>query len=148
MAKDRLEESERVFLQAWRTAASAELEASCLLAEAPRALLNEAIEVRQMAVQLEILALRLESRVRNLTRQMRDEQFLRDRRRQFTASEKERLFEAADGRCQTCGTELERGWHADHHIPYSRGGPTRLSNARALCSTCNLRKHDRMPEEE
>ncbi|MGI8495170.1 MAG: HNH endonuclease [Pyrinomonadaceae bacterium] len=54
----------------------------------------------------------------------------------------------AGGRCQSCNTRLERGWHADHHIPYSKGGATALTNGRAKCRTCNLKDGNRMPDKE
>ena len=43
-----------------------------------------------------------------------------------------------------CGCRLEKGWHADHIVPYSRGGKTHIDNAQALCPTCNLTKGDFM----
>jgi 5-methylcytosine-specific restriction endonuclease McrA len=36
--------------------------------------------------------------------------------------------------------------HADHVIPLSRGGPHDLNNLVVACASCNLRKHDLMPE--
>jgi len=35
---------------------------------------------------------------------------------------------------------LTKGWHADHVVPYSKGGKTELSNGQALCAECNLSK--------
>lgn len=35
---------------------------------------------------------------------------------------------------------LADGWHADHDMPWSKGGKTVLTNARALCPRCNLAK--------
>lgn len=61
-------------------------------------------------------------------------------RRRFNGSERSALYLAADGKCESCGTELEPGWHADHVHPYSKGGPTDVINGRALCPTCNLTK--------
>lgn len=61
-------------------------------------------------------------------------------RRQFNGRERTALFLAADGRCSNCGVELEPGWHADHVHPWSRGGPTDVTNGQALCPTCNLTK--------
>ena len=35
-------------------------------------------------------------------------------------------------------------WHADHVIPWSKGGKTVISNAQALCVPCNVSKSDKM----
>ena len=63
--------------------------------------------------------------------------------RRFTRRMRQTLFELAGGRCQECGDDLLPGWHADHEIPFSAGGSTDLSNARALCRECNLLKGNR-----
>lgn len=67
-------------------------------------------------------------------------------RRRFNGRERTALFLASDGRCSTCGTELEPGWHADHVWPWSRGGETDVTNGQALCPTCNLEKGDMVVE--
>lgn len=45
----------------------------------------------------------------------------------------------AQGRCQMCGRDVKDGaeLHVDHKMPESWGGPTRIDNLWALCSTCN-----------
>ncbi len=63
-----------------------------------------------------------------------------DDRRFFNDRERTALYLAADGRCTECGAELERGWHADHRDPHSKGGPTDVINGQALCPPCNLKK--------
>lgn len=65
-----------------------------------------------------------------------------DRRRRFSPAERLALFTVAGGRCEApgCGKPLDRSFHADHHTPFSRGGETSLSNGRALCEACNLKK--------
>jgi len=35
----------------------------------------------------------------------------------------------------------------DHIVPRSKGGPDRLDNSQTMCSRCNNRKGDKMPEE-
>jgi len=60
--------------------------------------------------------------------------------RRFSQRDRRLIFKLAGGRCQGCGDELLPGWHADHETPFSAGGPTDLSNARALCRECNLLK--------
>ena len=69
------------------------------------------------------------------------------KRRIFTNRQKIRLYIAAGGRCQSCGDPLTLGWHADHHVPFSKGGETVVSNGRAKCRTCNLREGNRLPDE-
>jgi superfamily II DNA or RNA helicase len=67
-------------------------------------------------------------------------------RRRFSRREKAVLYLAADGRCESCGVELEPGWHGDHVQPYSRGGKTDVINGQALCPDCNLKKGDKMSD--
>lgn len=33
--------------------------------------------------------------------------------------------------------------HADHVVPWSRGGRTELSNGQMLCAACNMEKKDK-----
>lgn len=68
--------------------------------------------------------------------------------RRFNLGQRIALYLAAGGMCQGpgCGRRLERGWHADHRIPVSRGGRTEISNGQALCPQCNLVKGDSMPD--
>lgn len=47
--------------------------------------------------------------------------------------------------CQYCGSREELTF--DHVVPRSKGGTTVWENVVAACSTCNLRKADRMPAE-
>lgn len=63
----------------------------------------------------------------------------------FNRTQHAALFLAAGGRCQGCGRTLERGWHADHIVPVSKGGLTVIENGRATCGKCNQRKGARMP---
>ncbi|WP_147992663.1 DEAD/DEAH box helicase family protein [Streptomyces sp. t39] len=64
----------------------------------------------------------------------------RDRKRLYTAAERTALFLAADGCCTMCGDELQPGWHADHEVPWSKGGRTDIFNGQAACPSCNLKK--------
>jgi superfamily II DNA or RNA helicase len=62
-------------------------------------------------------------------------------RRLFTLRQRLRLLHRAGGLCERCGTKLHAAnFEADHHVPYSRGGPTLISNGTALCKTCNRKK--------
>ncbi|MBC6477235.1 MAG: HNH endonuclease [Hormoscilla sp. GM7CHS1pb] len=52
-------------------------------------------------------------------------------RRKFSKREWQILFYGAFGRCAMCGQPLGRDFHADHRIPYSKGGKTSLDNGAA-----------------
>ena len=59
----------------------------------------------------------------------------------FTPTQRAVLYLRARGICRRCGCVLNpASWHADHKIPFSKGGPTELWNGQALCPTCNLSK--------
>jgi len=60
--------------------------------------------------------------------------------RTFSTNQRVALFLGSDGKCASCGAELQPGWHADHVQPWSKGGETDVVNGQALCPTCNLRK--------
>lgn len=62
-------------------------------------------------------------------------------RRLFSQAQRAVIYVLARGHCQRCGIRLNpSNWHADHVDPFSRGGRTHLSNAQALCPSCNLSK--------
>lgn len=65
-------------------------------------------------------------------------------KRTFTDKERFALRLGAGNICEDCGTKLNPGFHADHVIPYSKGGPTKLINGQALCPKCNLTKGNKM----
>ena len=52
----------------------------------------------------------------------------------------------AGSKCKVCGSALRSDFHADHRVPFSRGGQTTLSNAQALCATCNIQKGTKMTQ--
>jgi superfamily II DNA or RNA helicase len=62
------------------------------------------------------------------------------RRRLFNSGERVALYLASDGNCARCGTELIKGWHADHERHFALGGATDVVNGQALCPDCNLEK--------
>ena len=64
-------------------------------------------------------------------------------RRRFNARERHALRVVSGNRCENCGAELGRGFHADHKSPFARGGETTLANGQALCPNCNLKKGTR-----
>jgi len=64
---------------------------------------------------------------------------LKDSRRAFTAEERWVLWQRAEKRCESCRTVLDSidDMDGDHIVWHVVGGPTSLSNARALCINCN-----------
>jgi len=65
-------------------------------------------------------------------------------RRQFSPMQKLIILQRASYCCEICGVTLTAdNFHADHKVPYSRGGKTAIYNGQALCSTCNLKKGNR-----
>ena len=68
--------------------------------------------------------------------------------RAFTDNEKRTMYERQNGICPMCAAEgKEKHWeleemHADHKIPWSRGGHTTLDNGQMLCRDHNLQKSD------
>lgn len=67
-------------------------------------------------------------------------------RRLFSGGQRLRLYLASDGRCSICGGELGPDWEADHRLPYSMGGATRLWNGRATCRQCNRARGNKLNE--
>lgn len=66
------------------------------------------------------------------------------RRRVFTKRQRKILQISAGNRCQICKKELTKSFHADHKVPFSKGGLTLLHNGQALCAACNLSKGSKM----
>lgn len=61
-------------------------------------------------------------------------------KRHFSQRQRLVLAWVAGGKCQKCGKQLTKSFHADHVIPYVHGGNTILQNGQALCVQCNLSK--------
>lgn len=69
-------------------------------------------------------------------------------RRGIGPAMRRRVFAASSGLCAYCGATLDPNrWHADHVVPWSRGGPTEEGNLVASCPPCNMAKHDYTGEE-
>ena len=65
--------------------------------------------------------------------------------RRFGKSQRMAIYLNSDGKCQLCQAPITLSdFHADHIVPWSKGGPTTLNNAQALCSSCNLSKSSTM----
>jgi superfamily II DNA or RNA helicase len=67
-------------------------------------------------------------------------------RRFFSRAERRVLFDLADGKCSICGEPLGEDFHADHIVPYARGGVTDVANGQAVCVRCNSAKGATMAE--
>lgn len=55
------------------------------------------------------------------------------------------LWQAAGGKCQLCGVELDDTWEADHVVPWRLTHRTNVHEMQALCASCNGKKGGRMP---
>ena len=68
--------------------------------------------------------------------------------RQFSENERRTMYERQGGICPMCQAEgKDKCWqieemHADHILPWSRGGHTTLDNGQMLCRDHNLTKSD------
>ena len=62
-----------------------------------------------------------------------------DINRGFSEAQRIAIYRKNDGICQKCGTKVPYGstYHADHIMPYSRGGKTTVENGQLLCGKCN-----------
>ena len=65
---------------------------------------------------------------------------LRKRKRNFTSRQRKILLILGSYMCFNCGVSLKNNFHADHVIPFSKGGKTILKNGQSLCAKCNLMK--------
>lgn len=61
--------------------------------------------------------------------------------RNFDNRDKRAAYERQKGVCPICGKHFEiEHMHADHIVPWSKGGRTVPGNCQMLCTLCNLRK--------
>ena len=64
------------------------------------------------------------------------------RRRFFSERERTAIYLAADGKSDASGEPLGDEWHADHIVPWSKGGETDVTNGQALTAAENIQKAD------
>lgn len=64
----------------------------------------------------------------------------RDKTRRFRGEVRRNIFERDGGKCFYCGVLVGNRWHADHVIPWSKGGRTNEKNGVVACPSCNLKK--------
>lgn len=63
--------------------------------------------------------------------------------RAFDEDMRAEAYERQGGVCPYCGKRYELSeMHADHIVPWSKGGTTTADNCQMLCRDCNLRKSD------
>src|SRR5262249_32634433 len=65
-------------------------------------------------------------------------------KRRFSKGERLAIYLAQDGRSAVSGKPLGADFHADHRIPFSKGGPTTIENCDALTPQENLAKGARI----
>jgi len=58
-----------------------------------------------------------------------------------------RLFELQRGKCACCRCDIRNGYHLDHIMPLSLGGPNADENMQLLCPQCNMQKSAKHPIE-
>ena len=71
----------------------------------------------------------------------------KDKQREFDHAQRMAIYRRDKGCCQVklrCnGKKCEwNNWHADHIIPWSKGGKTIVANGQVACPECNLAKSD------
>ena len=69
-----------------------------------------------------------------------------DAQRDFTEEQRLTIFRKYKGICQGCRKEIKWDeFHADHIVPFSKGGKTTVDNGQLLCAKCNLAKAAALP---
>lgn len=70
------------------------------------------------------------------------------KRKNFTQSERVKVYNKNRGRCAICGKFVPYDeFTVDHIIPLAKGGTNKPENLQCTCKTCNLIKQDILPED-
>ena len=95
-----------------------------------------------------------EGRQRILTEDMlanMSDLILLDDQRLFTHDQKAAIFRKAGGKCVNasgnpdCVSDCQwNNFHADHIVPFAKGGRTTVENGQLLCPSCNHKKSDKI----
>lgn len=97
------------------------------------------------------LTARFEKIIEDFNETIDDIVFLKDANRLYTKQERYTLWKNQNGVCPETGKTIPESeinddtkWHADHIIPYSKGGKTTIENGRLICKTANLKKSNKL----
>lgn len=70
------------------------------------------------------------------------------KRKQFSATERVKIYNKGKGRCAICGKFVPYdSFTVDHIIPLAKGGTNAMDNLQVARSPCNLIKQDILPED-
>ena len=67
-------------------------------------------------------------------------QNIKKRKRNFSSRQRKILLILGGYMCSNCAVALKNNFHADHVVPFIKGGKTILKNGQSLCAKCNLKK--------
>lgn len=65
----------------------------------------------------------------------------------FTRADIRAILKAQKCRCAYCKINISKQFHIDHIKPISKGGSNFPCNLQLTCPGCNMRKHDKAPED-